>query len=286
MRAKKLQKRVKSPPSDLHRARSLPRQRLAAPVPRRLISQRPPAPAAVASARRPAPVVAPRRAVVEPPDRTSVSRQRLRPPPAVVHARREVREPFQDREEPILEDEALPLEPALEDELEGVHQLRAVKGFGPPARLGEHLRIQAQVGHRAGVIELRPGLFLVAEVPVEAMQRPEFGAALLVPLVTSVAVDVLTNPKTQTAIAQAARNGVEAISQAARSGGEAISHQLAMRRDPYPPAPSFPNHHAPQLLGPPRQSSPVPWANDTEIAGVIGCDGHLHGQCKCGWRTP
>lgn len=275
MRAKKLQKRVKTPPSDLHRARSLPRRRLAAPVPQRPISQRPPPPAAMASSRRPAPVAAPRRAVVEPPDRTSVSRQRLRPPPAVVHTRREVRESFQDREEPILEDDALPLEPALEDELEGVHPLRTVKGFGPPARLGEHLRIQAQVGHRAGVIELRPGLFLVAEVPVEAMRRPEFGAALLVPLVTSVAVDVLTNPKTQTAIAQAARNGVEAI-----------SHQLAVRRDPYPPAPNFPHPHAPQLLGPPRQSSPVPWANDTEIAGVIGCDGHLHGQCKCRWRTP
>jgi hypothetical protein len=63
--------------------------------------------------------------------------------------------------------------------------------WGPAVRMGRHLRVQAEVGHRAAVIELRPGLFLVAEVP-EQVARPEFGVVpLLAPLLVKAASDAL-----------------------------------------------------------------------------------------------
>ena len=59
--------------------------------------------------------------------------------------------------------------------------------WSPPAKMGTHMRIQASQGHRAAVIELKPGLFLVAELP-ERVARSEFGvAAILAPLVVKAA---------------------------------------------------------------------------------------------------
>jgi hypothetical protein len=59
--------------------------------------------------------------------------------------------------------------------------------WSPPAKMGTHLRIQASEHHRAAVIALRPGLFLVAELP-EQVARSEFGvAAVLAPLVIKAA---------------------------------------------------------------------------------------------------
>jgi hypothetical protein len=59
--------------------------------------------------------------------------------------------------------------------------------WSPPAKMGSHMRIQAAQGHRAAVIALRPGLFLVAELP-ERVARSEFGvAAILAPLVVKAA---------------------------------------------------------------------------------------------------
>jgi len=59
--------------------------------------------------------------------------------------------------------------------------------WGPSARLGRRLRIQAACGHRAAVIELRPGLYLVAELP-ETVAEAEFGfAPLLAPLLLTAA---------------------------------------------------------------------------------------------------
>ena len=46
--------------------------------------------------------------------------------------------------------------------------------WGPLTRMGQQLRVQARAGFRAAVIELEPGLYLVAEVPEEAL-RPQFG---------------------------------------------------------------------------------------------------------------
>ena len=59
--------------------------------------------------------------------------------------------------------------------------------WSPPARMGSHLRIQASAGYRAAIVELKPGLFVVAEIPAE-LARSELGfAPLLAPLVVRAA---------------------------------------------------------------------------------------------------
>jgi hypothetical protein len=59
--------------------------------------------------------------------------------------------------------------------------------WSPLARMGKHLRIQASNGHRAAVIELKPGLFVVADIP-DAMAKPELGfAPILAPLMIRAA---------------------------------------------------------------------------------------------------
>lgn len=55
-------------------------------------------------------------------------------------------------------------------------------GWGPLTRLGDNMRVQARRGHRAAVVELQPGMYIVAEVP-EEMVRPQIGVLpLLAPL--------------------------------------------------------------------------------------------------------
>jgi len=56
------------------------------------------------------------------------------------------------------------------------------EGWGPLTRLSDNMRVQARRGHRAAVVELQPGMFIVAEVP-EEMVRPQIGVVpLLAPL--------------------------------------------------------------------------------------------------------
>ena len=53
--------------------------------------------------------------------------------------------------------------------------------------MGPNLRIQAAAGYRAAVIELKPGLYLVAEIP-DQVARPAVGLAPYVgPLITRLA---------------------------------------------------------------------------------------------------
>ncbi len=67
--------------------------------------------------------------------------------------------------------------------------------WGPFVKLGRSLRLQAKARHRAAVVELRPGLYLVAEVPEKSL-RPEFGVLpLLAPLVVTAARAALNNRK-------------------------------------------------------------------------------------------
>ena len=59
--------------------------------------------------------------------------------------------------------------------------------WGPFVRFGKVLRVQAMEGYRAAVVEVRPGLYLVAEVSAETL-KPEFGVLpMLAPLVVSAA---------------------------------------------------------------------------------------------------
>ena len=74
------------------------------------------------------------------------------------------------------------------------HQV-AGAGWGPNVRMGKNLRIQAASGHRAAVIDLKPGLYLVAELP-EAVTRTEFGIApLLAPLMVRAAKKAIDEGK-------------------------------------------------------------------------------------------
>lgn len=67
--------------------------------------------------------------------------------------------------------------------------------WGPFVKLGRNLQLQAKARHRAAVVELRPGLYLVAEVPEKSL-RPEFGfLPLLAPLVMTAARAALNNRK-------------------------------------------------------------------------------------------
>lgn len=165
--------------------------------------------------------------------------------------------------QPFEESDVFPLEPAP-DELEGWQRKCAPPEYGPTTQLGPNLRLQARRGHRAGVIELRPGLYLVAEVPAEALQRPEFGAAFLVPLVTSVAVEALKQPATQQALQRVVQAGVQLVTPQVAGP---TSWPLALPEPPKTPA--IPN---------------LPWATPDDIAGTFGCDGYASGHCPCKWR--
>lgn len=61
--------------------------------------------------------------------------------------------------------------------------------------LGEQLRLQARRGHRAAVVQLRPGLWLVAAVPEETL-RTEVGVLpLLAPLLVTAANRAINQKK-------------------------------------------------------------------------------------------
>ena len=61
--------------------------------------------------------------------------------------------------------------------------------------LGQYLRVQAKRGHRAAIVELRPGLWLVAAVPDETL-RTEIGILpLLAPLLITAASRAIKQKK-------------------------------------------------------------------------------------------
>lgn len=181
-------------------------------------------------------------------------------------------------EEDGAEDEELE---ELEDEEEEPRQRVATEGigafpnpfrtapqpeaWGPAVRMGNRLKIQAAQGFRAAVIELKPGLFLVAEMP-EAVTRTEFGLApFLAPLMTAAARRSLDEPAPQ-------RRG--------------LFRDLFRRRDVpiryvtvQPPA-ALPGP-APLALPGPVEQQPEPmvvaapnvgWADDATVAAAYGCD--------------
>lgn len=63
----------------------------------------------------------------------------------------------------------------------------ALRAWSRHVALGQHLRVQAKRGHRAAIVELRPGLWLVAAVPEETL-RTEVGVLpVLAPLLVTAA---------------------------------------------------------------------------------------------------
>ena len=140
--------------------------------------------------------------------------------------------------------------------------------WGPAVRMGNHLRVQAAVGHRAAVISLRPGLYLVAELPEEAM-RPEFGVLpLLAPMIVKAATNTLM-PTAQAVHTAPAAHPLHAAQPVARPpGGGLVSALAPVARAalalPGPVAPALP--------------APVDWADDELVAEVMGCDA-CQGRC-------
>lgn len=146
----------------------------------------------------------------------------------------------------------------------------AREAWGPVVGMGRRLRIQAAVGHRAAVIELKPGLYLVADLP-EAVARTEFGfAPLLIPLMMN-----------------AARRSMDAPGE----GRGPFARMFRRRREEapvryvqvQPPAPS----PAPLALPGPvedttvRVAAPnVGWADDASVAAAYGCDTCAHRGCR------
>lgn len=129
--------------------------------------------------------------------------------------------------------------------------------WGPAARMGKNLRVQAAVGHRAAVIELKPGLYLVAELPETAL-RPEFGfVPLLAPMIVKAAA------KTIGPI-------VDAIERGKAARGDHGARQIAARPDGAgQPAPlALPGPVAAPSAGAPS----LGWADDALVADVMDCD--------------
>ncbi len=140
--------------------------------------------------------------------------------------------------------------------------------WGPAVRMGRNLRVQAAVGHRAAVIELKPGLFLVAELPEQAT-RPEFGfLPFLAPMIVKAASDTITP------IVQA--------SQAQRAARQANAAQVRMvAAQPAPAAPlALPGPvAAPATAGTIYLPAPnVGWADDALVAEVMGCECDQRGR--------
>jgi hypothetical protein len=168
-----------------------------------------------------------------------------------------------DQVEEVLEDGELDPED-LEEELEATEGMgawplpgrRVASGdaaWGPAVRMGRRLRIQAALGSRAAVIDLKPGLYLVAEIP-DAVTRTEFGVA---PLMLTAACRAIDEPPRE-------RRGPLA--------------SLFRRRRDEPVR--YVQVQAPSALpGPVEQPAavvvPAPdigWADDATVAAVYGCD--------------
>ena len=147
---------------------------------------------------------------------------------------------------------------------------RGDRAWSAAIPMGPRLRLQAHRGHRAAVMELRPGLFLVAEVPEEAT-RPEMGMApMLAPM-----------------MAAAAREALEGVPRGRGPLGALFRHPqpgtrvVRVRQAPALPAPAA----RPMLPGPVAEGEvlvpDVGWASDHAVVEAIGC-GHGTTCQRCG----
>lgn len=101
--------------------------------------------------------------------------------------------------------------------------------YGPLTQMSQSLRIQAARGFRAGVMELKRGMFLVTEIPESALE-PEFGVvAMLAPLALNVASKALENPETRAALLHAAGKGVQATGRGFKAVGRGVGHLVHPR---------------------------------------------------------
>ena len=133
--------------------------------------------------------------------------------------------------------------------------------WGPSVRMGKTLRIQAAAGHRAAVIDLKPGLFLVAELP-DAVAKTEFGIVpLLAPLMINAAKRALNEPP---------REKKGPLSSLFRRRDEPVRYVQVQPIAPTTRALTGPtaDDAAPMVVPAPN----VGWADDATVAAVFGCE--------------
>ena len=167
-----------------------------------------------------------------------------------------------------------------ESAVQGVHP------WSPAVTMGPNLRIQAATGYRAAVIELKPGLFVVAEVP-EHITRSEFGVLpLLAPLVVKAAAKAISTPPEQRLLpklVQAVRQQPQAAATAPAQPG--VVQRLLTARQPTP-APAAPQRQLVPVAGSGQGHSallPAPvigrWVDEDDLSGLFGCD-QCGGRCR------
>ena len=141
------------------------------------------------------------------------------------------------------------------------------ESWGPSVPMGRRLRIQAALGYRAAVIELKPGLYLVAEVP-DAVTRQEFGLApLLAPMMMRAARRSMDEP-------QERRGPFQNLFR--RRQQEPIRYVQVIQQAPSaPPGTAQPPLALPGLAEPSTMMVAAPnvgWADDATVAATYGCD--------------
>ena len=214
---------------------------------------------------------------------------------------------FAPEDPEVLDAEWEEMDAAMDEEMEGIGAFRPLSalqkvkplqalrrradarrtgaGWGPNVRMGKNLRIQAASGHRAAVIDLKPGLYLVAELP-EAVTRTEFGIApLLAPLMVRAAKKAIDEGKkppdkrgplaalfTKKVREQQAKKGPIRLFRAREA--QPVAQADAPKQLTGPVA--APGLQPPQGAGSGRTfllpAPNVGWADDDTVAELLGCE--------------
>jgi len=201
--------------------------------------------------------------------------------------------------EEVLEPEIIDAE--FEDDFQEFLELEGMgavaRRWSPNVRMGPNFRIQAAQGYRAAVIELKPGLFIVAELPAH-VARSEFGIApLLAPLVIRAATRAIQKPPEKRLLPKLFKAARE---RQAQGGGQGGGQGRAVLQRVFQPKggqgrPLLPMLRRDQAQArPQRQLVPAPgsghghsallpapalgrWVDDADLAGLFGCDDD--GEC-------
>ena len=158
--------------------------------------------------------------------------------------------------------------------------------WSPLVRMGPTFRIQAAQGYRAAVVPLKPGLFLVAELP-EHVARSEFGIApLLAPLVVRAASRAITKPPEQRLLPRLLKRRQQGQGQQQDGGQRRAFLQRVFRPNQGQGRPMLPmlrrqGQAQRQLVPAPgsgqgqNQLLPAPvlgrWVDHDDLAGLFGC---------------
>ncbi len=162
--------------------------------------------------------------------------------------------------------------------------------WSPAVSMGPHLRIQAAEGYRAAVIELKPGLFIVAEVP-EHVARSEFGIApLLAPLVVRAATKAIATPPEQRLVPKLVQamqqRAATTPAQAQPASAPGVTQRLlTVQAQPTPAPTPAPQRQLVPAAGAGHGNTallPAPvlgrWVDEDDLAGLFGCES-CDGRC-------